>query len=117
MEEDDDMVLNANHVGVPMNTAVITSESVQKIDFQAIPVPFAPDIAIEVLSPSEKTIDTHRKVQDYIGAGSKEVWIADDFNRKIFIYSSTSVRVLAEGDTLDSSLLPGFTVAVADLFR
>jgi len=35
---------------------------------------------VEVLSPSESAIDMHRKVPDYIGAGSQEVWVLDHVN-------------------------------------
>ena len=45
----------------------------QQLDVYATLIPFAPDIAVEVLSPSEHIMDVNRKVRDYLSAGSKEV--------------------------------------------
>lgn len=52
-------------------------DRVTRLDPEAIPVPFAPDIAIEILSASERAVDVSRKAHEYLAAGSKEVWIVD----------------------------------------
>ena len=87
----------------------------QQIDRRKGPVPFAPDIAVEVLSPSERTMDTRRKVRDYLRAGSKEVWLLDHDNAEVHVHSATGIRVLQGTDVLESALLPGFSASVAEL--
>jgi Uma2 family endonuclease len=84
------------------------------VDQDRIPVLFAPDIAVEVLSPSEKAIDVNRKVHEYFAAGASEVWIIDTENIEIQIRTPSATRQLAAGDKLESPLLPGFSVDVSE---
>jgi Uma2 family endonuclease len=86
-----------------------------EIDLDKTPVPFAPDIAIEVLSPSESAINVRRKVLDYLGAGSQEVWLLDHANGEVLIHSAAGIRVLKTTDILESPALPGFSATVAEL--
>jgi Uma2 family endonuclease len=95
--------------------AIFLGERVKQIDMDKIPVPFAPDIAVEVLSPSEKAISVRRKVRDYLQAGSQEVWLLDHANGEILVHTGSGIRVLQEKDALESPVLPGFSAAVADL--
>ena len=75
-----------------------------------IPLPFAPDIAVEVLSPSETALDANRKVLEYLAAGSREVWQLDHENGEIFIRTEAGIRLLHGADAvLESPLLPGFS--------
>jgi Uma2 family endonuclease len=87
----------------------------QQIDLKKVPVPFAPDIPVEVLSPSESAIDLNRKVRDYFSAGSKEVWVLDHENNEVFVYAKTAFRILVGSDVLESPLLPGLSASVQDL--
>lgn len=87
----------------------------RQIDVMRVPIPFAPDIAVEVLSPSEVAIDVNRKVRDYLSAGSKEVWILDHVNSELFIHTDSQIRLLKAQDALESPLLPGFSAPVSDL--
>ena len=87
----------------------------QRINRRKVPVPFAPDIAVEVLSPSEHAIDVRRKVRDYLRAGSKEVWLLDHDNAEVHVHSATGIRLLQGTDILESALLPGFSATVAEL--
>jgi Uma2 family endonuclease len=97
--------------------AIFLGEHVKQMDIDKIPVPFAPDIAVEVLSPSEKAIDVRRKVLDYLRGGSQEVWLLDHANGEILVHTSNGIRVLQEKDVLESPLLPGFSAAVTDLVK
>jgi len=94
---------------------ILLNERLQQVDPRKVPIPFAPDIAVEVLSPSEATIDTHRKVGDYLGAGSKEVWVLDHDNGQLFVHTATGIRRLVRNDVLETPLLPGFAAPVGDL--
>ena len=97
------------------DVSIFLGNRLQTIDEESVPVPFAPDIAVEVLSPSEKAIDVRRKVLDYLRAGSQEVWLVDHANGEILVHTSGGIRVLEGHDVLESRLLPGFSVCVANL--
>ena len=89
----------------------------RNLDLDKIPVPFAPDIAVEVLSPTERAIDCNRKVLDYIAAGTREVWILDIPNGEIFVHTGAAIRLLREPDFLDTPLLPEFSIRVTEILR
>lgn len=78
----------------------------------------APDLAVEVLSPSDRTVETNDKVLDYLDAGVRLVWVVDPPRRTVTVYTPDGIaRVLREHDTLDGGdVLPGFQLAIADLF-
>lgn len=86
-----------------------------KFDLNRSPVPFAPDIAVEVLSPSESVIDGNRRALDYLAAGSREVWLLDNTNAEVFVQTDTDIRLLRGKDVLESPLLPRFSHAVSDI--
>ena len=80
----------------------------------------APDLAVEVLSPSNTSRDMLIKVADYFAAGTRQVWIVNPKRRTVTIHDNTTqdVEVLRDTDTLGGGdLLPGFSVLVAKLFR
>ncbi len=79
----------------------------------------APDLAIEVLSPSDQAAAMRRKMKQYFAAGSRAVWLVYPELREVEIWESASgpVRVVGDGDTLESrDLLPGFSLSVSSLF-
>ena len=81
-------------------------------------LPLAPDLVVEVLSPSETASDLDEKLADYLMAGTPLVWVVDPAKRRVSIIAADApVRWLREGDTLDGgSVLPGFSCPVAELF-
>jgi Uma2 family endonuclease len=80
-------------------------------------IPIVPDIAAEVLSPSETPRMIHRKRKQYFEAGVKEVWLIHPEVREIEIWTGACVsEVLAASDVLTSRLLPGFELPLEDLF-
>ena len=78
----------------------------------------APDLAIEVLSPSETASELEEKLDDYTAAGTSLVWVLDPTRRTVMIVASNApVRWLREGDTLDGGgVIPGFSCAVSEVF-
>jgi Uma2 family endonuclease len=78
-----------------------------------------PDLVVEVLSPSDRLGMVMRKVQQYLRAGIAMVWVVDGESRNVTVYrAGREPRVLEENEVLDGEdVLPGFTCAVADLFR
>ena len=109
-----DCLLTSDTVRRP-DLSIFLGERLRQIDLDKIPVPFAPDIAVEILSPSESAIDVRRKVRDYLRAGSKEVWLIDHSNAEVLVHTSASIQVLQGKDLLKSPLLPGFSTTVDDL--
>jgi len=81
--------------------------------------PGAPDLAVEVLSPSNTPASVHAKVADYLAAGTRLVWIVDPERERVTVYRSLlSPRVLSHDQELDGEdVVPDFRVAVADLFE
>lgn len=80
---------------------------------------FPPDLAIEVLSPSETASSLEEKIRDYATSGTRLIWIVDPMRRTILtIPDDTPVSWLAEGDTLDGgTVIPGFSYPVAEVFE
>jgi Uma2 family endonuclease len=77
-----------------------------------------PDIAAEVISPSETPHTIHRKLKQYFAAGVKEVWLADPEDRTVEIWTGPKLpeQALTGTDSITSALLPGFTLALPELF-
>jgi len=80
---------------------------------------FAPDLAIEVLSPSETASELEEKLDDYLFSGTQLIWVADPIRRTVMIVAADApVRWLREADTLDGgTVVPGFTCPVSDIFE
>jgi Uma2 family endonuclease len=81
----------------------------------------APDLAVEVLSPSDRPAAVRAKIADYLKLGVRAVWVVDLARRTVRIHSRagrrTSEALLAEDDTLDGGeVVPGFRCRIADLF-
>jgi Uma2 family endonuclease len=81
--------------------------------------PFAPDLAVEVLSASDTASVLHEKLDDYLAAGTTVIWVIDPARRTVEVHAADApVRRLREGDTLDGTpVLPDFRCAVAELFE
>ncbi len=77
-----------------------------------------PDIAAEVLSPSETTHKTHRKLKQYFEAGVKEVWLIDLDSKEVEIWTGPQLpqHVLSGSESITSALLPGFSLPLEQLF-
>ncbi len=77
-----------------------------------------PDIAVEVLSPSEATRSIHRKLHQYFDAGVKEVWLVYLETREVELWTGPRLPTLefAGDSTLISALLPGFEIPLEVLF-
>lgn len=79
----------------------------------------APDLAIEVLSPSESVVAVEEKLDDYRACGTPLIWVIDPVRRTVMIAATgMPVRWLREGDVLDGgAVIPGFTCDVTALFK
>jgi Uma2 family endonuclease len=82
-------------------------------------MPLAPDLAVEILSPSNRARELAQKVELYQRAGVRLVWMVQPRRRAVTVYPlGAEQRTLDETGTLDGGdVLPGFQMSVADLFR
>lgn len=78
----------------------------------------APDLAVEVVSPSETRKELDEKLSDYRACGVQVVWVIDPEERTVTVIADAqTVQVLVERATLNGgSVLPGFSCDVAELF-
>ncbi len=78
----------------------------------------APDLAVEVVSPSDSPPDVYHKARMWISFGVPLVWVVNPEAGAIEIHRpGQPLQTLVEDDTLDGdTVLPGFTCAVRDLF-
>jgi Uma2 family endonuclease len=82
--------------------------------------PLAPDLAVEVVSPSESAEQVQERLQDWFAAGVRAVWMLCPGTASVHAYRSPSeVRIFQRSEVLTGGddLLPGFSCAVSDLFR
>ncbi len=80
--------------------------------------PVAPDLAVEVISPSNTAKELNEKISLYFQAGTQQVWIIYPQTQTIYVYTSvTTVKILTRTDTLDAgNVLPGFKLPLEELF-
>ncbi|MBI3945832.1 MAG: Uma2 family endonuclease [Armatimonadetes bacterium] len=80
--------------------------------------PFAPDLAVEVLSPGEDFLDLPRKVAEYFASGAQAVWLLEPQAQRVTVYHSpTETSDYGPEDEIDGGdLLPGFRCRVGELF-
>jgi len=78
----------------------------------------APDLAVEILSPSNSPGEMQRKLQDYFTAGVRLVWYIDPKSRTAQAYTAVDQRTnLTENDKLaGGDVLPEFELPLAELF-
>jgi Uma2 family endonuclease len=77
-----------------------------------------PDLAVEILSPSNTRREMERKLLDYFKSGTELVWIIDPDSRTAEVHAGSAEPVLLdESGALDGgSVLPGFRLALRELF-
>jgi Uma2 family endonuclease len=80
---------------------------------------FAPDIAIEVVSPSNTESEILRKTGIYLAGGVRAVWLVRPEQRTVTVFTPDAPeRILQMGETLDGgNILPGFALPLVDIFQ
>jgi len=86
-----------------------------------LPVGFlelAPDLAVEVVSPGNTAREVQEKVEDWLRAGTRLLWVLYPATRSVAVHRSLEdVRVLSEEDALEGGeVIPGFACEVRELF-
>lgn len=76
-----------------------------------------PDLAIEVISPGDRRDRIERKLSLWLQSGAKSVWHVNPQRRTVEVISSTGERrILHETDELVDDTVPGFRIAVSEIF-
>jgi Uma2 family endonuclease len=81
--------------------------------------PGAPDLAVEIFSPSDSVRQLMRKVKQYFAAGCHTVWIVYPERREVQVLDAQGTdQLLSIGDTIEApELLPGFSEPIARFFE
>ena len=95
-----------------VSTAQLTGDKTKGF---AIP----PDLAIEVVSPSDVQSRIATKALEYLNAGTRLVWVLEPVSQTVTVYrSETDIKTLTREDTLPGEdVVPGFVCPVAQLFE
>ena len=80
--------------------------------------PIPPDLAVEVASPNDLFYDVQGKVEEYLAAGVRLVWLINPDKRIVQVYrpDHSILQLTAEGELSGEDVLPGFRCSIADLF-
>ncbi len=79
----------------------------------------APELAVEVLSPSNRPREMAEKVAQYLAAGALLVWVLNPGKRTAVVYRPGAAprKLGADDEIAGGEVVPGFRVRVAELFR
>ena len=82
------------------------------------PSPVPPDVAVEVISPTDAVWNVLEKAQAYLDAGTQMVWIIESVMKTVMVYrSETDIKLLTREDTLTGEdVVQGFSCPVSQLF-
>jgi Uma2 family endonuclease len=78
----------------------------------------APDLAVEVVSPSDRPDEVATKVQDWLQAGCSMVWVVEPKDRAVAIHRhGNNITILTTTDAITGGdVLPGFSTPAAKVF-
>jgi Uma2 family endonuclease len=119
---DGGFILNDTNVRVPDASFVAAARVDTMNAAEADTAPFAPDLAVEVISPSETPRSVNSKTALYLDAGAQQVWnvFPDEQVVEVWVRNAAGkleVEVLQSDATLDGgAVLPGFSLELAALF-
>jgi len=79
----------------------------------------APDLAVEILSPSNRRGEMHAKTADYLAAGARLVWVVDPKQKSVTTYRTLlAPRRLESNESLDGEdVLPGLVIPLDVVFE
>ncbi|MDR1042412.1 MAG: Uma2 family endonuclease [Clostridiales Family XIII bacterium] len=81
----------------------------------------APDLVVEILSPSSEQYDSGAKLDKYLESGVRECWVVNPEANTVRVYAIESKggetgRVYREPDAIKTDILPGLTIPLAEIF-
>jgi len=99
------------------DVAFVSQERLPENRHQASPIP--PDLAIEVVSPSDTVYDVVGKALEYLDAGTQMVWVIEPIAKTVIVYRSPDdIKLFTKNDTFTGEdVVEGFQCAVAEIFE
>jgi Uma2 family endonuclease len=78
----------------------------------------APDLAVETMSPSDTVYEVDQKVQEWLTAGTRLVWVINPQQQTVKVCRpDNTAKILGMTETLDGAdVVPGFQISVAEIF-
>ncbi len=107
-----------NQSTVGADIGFVSKENLAKFGVPDSFFPTAPDLAVEVVLPSNSSEEISTKVEDYLNSGSRLVWIVYPKRKVVVVYRpSNTISFLHETDELDGEeVLPGFRCSLEKIF-
>lgn len=99
------------------DVAFVSTERLTGDEDKGLPIP--PDLAIEVVSPTDIQSRVVGKALAYRDAGTRCVWVLEPVSKTVTVYKSeTNIKIFTREDTLTGNdVVPGFSCPVARLFE
>ncbi len=102
-------------VRAPDVAFVVADRVTDRLPTQFFPGP--PDLAVEVLSPSDTASEVQEKAEAWLNSGCREVWLIDPRRKSATRLTPAQDSIIQQSvETLATDLLPGFSLKVSELF-
>jgi len=103
---------------VGIDVAYVSAELILKQSDATTMIDGPPTLAVEILSPSDKQEDVNDKIDEYLAAGVAVVWIVDPHFKTVRVHrTAVPPRLFGVDQQISGEpQLPGFTLAVKDIF-
>jgi Uma2 family endonuclease len=101
------------------DVSFIRNESIMPLDDPKRPYPGAPDLAVEVISPSDNSDDVLKKVRVYFDKGTDEVWLVFPETREVHQFRRDTLdtaRIYTGEQVIETPMLSGFMLPLHQLF-
>jgi Uma2 family endonuclease len=102
------------------DAAVVLSGRLPPSEAQIGFLELAPDLAVEIVSPTDRSTTVSGKVDAYLTAGVRLVWVIEPARRFVRVYSAGGSEQQLQADRGEmlraDALIPGFSLALAELF-
>jgi Uma2 family endonuclease len=100
-----------------MDVAYISNERMSQAQETGF-LDVAPELIVEIMSPTDRWIDIQEKLAEYFSIGVQLVWLVDPQLEQIHVYRSfdESRRLTAENELTAPEILPGFSVQISEIF-
>jgi Uma2 family endonuclease len=101
----------------------VSYTSFERMDREAKPIrktlPYSPDLAVEILSPSNTAAEMDKKLREYFATGARLVWYIEPALKTARAFTSPEdfKEIPADGALLGGEVLPGFELPLARLFE
>jgi Uma2 family endonuclease len=101
-----------------MDVAFISHARLAQVQSESF-LDVAPELIVEIMSPSDRWVDVMAKLSEYFAVDVKMVWVVDPQSQQIYVYRSlTDVTIFSAADQINGGdLLPGFGTPVTSFFQ